>query len=72
MTAAVLHDRGASSARPAGRCAGRPVARWMVYGFCSLTGPWRQIVRAESAAGALVKYSAEHDMPLEACHVQPA
>jgi hypothetical protein len=44
----------------------------MVYGFCRLTGPWRQVVRAESAAGALVKYSAEHDVPLEACHVQPA
>ena len=46
-------------------------ARWLVYGFCPLTGPWRQIVHAASAAGALVKYAAEHDMPLEACHVRP-
>lgn len=43
----------------------------MVYGFCPLTGPWRQIVHAATAGGALVKYSAEHDMPLEACHVRP-
>jgi len=43
----------------------------MVYGFCPLTGPWRQIVHAATAAGALVKYAAEHDMPLEACHVRP-
>jgi len=69
----------AAPERPAGRAWSRPggrrpagQARWMVYGFCRLTGPWRQVVRAESAAGALVKYSAEHDVPLEACHVQPA
>ena len=43
----------------------------MVYGFCPLTGPWRQIVHAATAAGALVKYAAEHDMPLDACHVRP-
>jgi hypothetical protein len=45
--------------------------RWMVYGFCPLTGPWRQIVHAASAAGALVKYCAEHEMSPEACHVRP-
>jgi hypothetical protein len=43
----------------------------MVYGFCRLTGPWREIVHAASAAGALVKYCAEHEMSPEACHVRP-
>lgn len=46
-------------------------ARWIVYGFCPLTGPWRQIVHAATAAGALVKYAAEHDMPVDSCHVRP-
>lgn len=54
-----------------GRSSAPRAARWLVYGFCPLTGPWRQIVHAASAAGALVKYAAEHDMPLEACHVRP-
>ena len=59
--------------RPASRSADRrPVrARWMVYGFCPLTGPWREIVRAATAAGALVRYCAEHEMSPEACHVRP-
>jgi hypothetical protein len=43
----------------------------MVYGFCPLTGPWRQVVHAASAAGALVKYCAEHEMSPQACHVRP-
>ena len=67
---------GSSRVRSSGRGSRRrsssaPRARWMVYGFCPLTGPWRQIVHAASAGGALVKYAAEHDMPLEACHVRP-
>lgn len=67
MTAAAVAERRRPRAR-----AVRPVrARWMVYGFCPLTGPWRQIVHAATAGGALVKYAAEHDMPLEACHVRP-
>lgn len=45
--------------------------RWMVYGFCPMTGPWREIVHAETAGGALVKYAAEHDMPVDSCHVRP-
>lgn len=50
----------------------RPVVRrWMVSAFCPLTGPWRQIVWAASAAGAVVKYCAEHDISPEACHAQP-
>ncbi len=49
----------------------RAPARWMVYGFCPMTGPWREIVHAATAVGALVKYCAEHDMNPEACHVQP-
>jgi hypothetical protein len=53
------------------RSSSAPRARWMVYGFCPLTGPWRQIVHAASAAGALVKYCAEHEMNPEACHVRP-
>ena len=57
-----LRRRSSSAPRP---------ARWMVYGFCPLTGPWRQIVHAASAAGALVKYCAEHEMSPEACHVRP-
>jgi hypothetical protein len=44
----------------------------MVYGFCPLTGPWRQVVHAATAAGALVRYCAEHEMSPEACHVRPA
>jgi hypothetical protein len=44
----------------------------MVYGFCPLTGPWRQVVHAATAVGALVKYCAEHEMSPEACHVRPA
>lgn len=66
MQAACLPEQRRRTAR-----ASRPRARWMVYGFCPLTGPWRQIVHAATAAGALVKYAAEHDMPLEACHVRP-
>lgn len=66
---------GSPRVRPRVRGNGRSsvprAARWLVYGFCPLTGPWRQIVHAAGAAGALVKYAAEHDMPLEACHVRP-
>lgn len=58
-------------ARMGRRSSAPRVARWLVYGFCPLTGPWRQIVHSATAAGALVKYAAEHDMPLEACHVRP-
>lgn len=46
-------------------------ARWMVYGFCPITGPWREIVHAATATGALVKYCAEHEISPEACHVRP-
>jgi hypothetical protein len=68
MTAAPAVDR-----RPRSRTAARrPVrSRWMVYGFCPLTGPWRQVVHAATAAGALVKYCSEHEMSPEACHVRP-
>ena len=45
--------------------------RWMVSAFCPMTGPWRQVVHAASAAGALAKYCAEHEMPPDNCHVQP-
>jgi hypothetical protein len=67
MTAGTVAD----CRRPRARAARKAPARWMVYGFCPLTGPWRQIVHAATAGGALVKYSAEHDIPLEACHVRP-
>jgi hypothetical protein len=49
----------------------RPVRRWMVMAFCPLTGPWRQLVQAESAAGAVVKYCAEHDLSPDQCQAVP-
>jgi len=67
-TAAAVRRRRAS--RSADRRAAR--LRWMVYGFCPLTGPWRQVVHAATAVGALVQYCAEHEMSPEACHVRPA
>jgi hypothetical protein len=45
--------------------------RWMVMAFCPLTGPWRQLVQAESAAGAIVKYCAEHDLSPDQCQAVP-
>lgn len=45
--------------------------RWMVEAFCPLTGPWREMVYAESAAGARAKYCAEHDLPPDNCRVRP-
>jgi hypothetical protein len=48
-----------------------PRRRWMVSAFCPLTGPWRQVVQAETASGALAKYCAEHDVNPAGCHVQP-
>lgn len=50
----------------------RQPRRFVVFGFCRLTGPWREIVLAKTAAGALAKYCAEHAMEPAACHVQPA
>ena len=47
------------------------VRRWMVEAFCPLTGPWRELVYAESAAGARAKYCAEHDLPPDNCLVRP-
>ena len=49
----------------------QPMRRWLVEGFCSMTGPWRQIVYAATSAGAIVKYCAEHDMPPENCLARP-
>ena len=66
-TAAALRGRRPGRSADRRRC----LARWMVYGFCPLTGPWREVVHAASAAGALVKYCAEHEMSPEACHVRP-
>ena len=48
-----------------------PQRRWMVEAFCPLTGPWRELVYAESAAGARAKYCAEHDLPPDNCLVRP-
>jgi hypothetical protein len=47
------------------------VRRWMVMAFCPITGPWRQLVHAESAAGAIVKYCAEHDLSPDQCQAAP-
>jgi hypothetical protein len=60
-------ERAASS--PATRVA--PRRRWMVEAFCPLTGAWRELVYAESAAGARAKYCAEHDLPPDNCQVRP-
>ena len=67
MSAAAALDRR----RPRARMVRKARPRWMVYGFCPMTGPWREIVHAETAGGALVKYAAEHDMPVDSCHVRP-
>jgi hypothetical protein len=45
--------------------------RWMVMAFCPITGPWRQLVQAESASGAIVKYCAEHDLSPDQCQAVP-
>lgn len=47
------------------------VRRWMVEGFCPMTGPWREVVYAETPGGAIVKYCAEHDMPPDNCLARP-
>ena len=67
-----MNCRTKSRGRALGRSCSSSPRRWMVYGFCRLSGPWREVVRAETAAGALVKYSSDHDLPLDCCHVQPA
>jgi hypothetical protein len=46
--------------------------RWLVIAFCPLTGPWRQVVTAATAAGAIVKYCAEHELSPEQCQAVPA
>ena len=67
MTAAAALDRR----RPRARMVRKARPRWMVYGFCPMTGPWREIVHAETAAGARAKYCAEHDLPPDNCRVRP-
>jgi len=63
--------RAMQPARAPRAVAKAPRRRWMVMAFCPLTGPWRELVHADSAAGALLKYCAEHDVNPEGCHVQP-
>jgi hypothetical protein len=43
----------------------------MVMAFCPMTGPWRQLVHAKSAAAAIVKYCAEHDLSPDQCQAVP-
>lgn len=43
----------------------------MVQAFCPLTGAWRELVHAESAAGAIAAYAAEHDLPPDNCQAWP-
>jgi hypothetical protein len=67
-------ERGRFSAeiRTAPRATVAPMLRrWMVMAFCPITGPWRQLVHAESAAGAIVKYCAEHDLSPDQCQAVP-
>jgi len=45
---------------------------WMIRGYCRLTGPWRQLVRARTAAQAIADYCAEHGMNPAACTAAPA
>lgn len=72
MSQAATMERPASSrarAKQATRVA--PRRRWMVQGFCPLTGAWRELVHAASAAGAIAAYCAEHDMPPDNCQAWP-
>lgn len=62
-------ERPASIRTRAPRVAAR--RRYMVQGFCPLTGAWRELVHAESAGGAIAAYCAEHDMPPDNCQAWP-
>jgi hypothetical protein len=62
-------ERPALSRTRAPRVAAR--RRYMVQGFCPLTGAWRELVHAASAAGAIAAYCAEHDMPPDNCQAWP-
>jgi hypothetical protein len=44
--------------------------RWLVAGWCRLTGRWRQYVWAESAAAAIAGYCLEHGMEPGACQAE--
>lgn len=68
----VERGRFAAEIQAAPRATTTPVVRrWLVEAFCPLTGPWRELVYAESAAGARAKYCAEHDLPPDNCRVRP-
>lgn len=68
----VERGRFAAEIQAAPRATAAPMMRrWMVEAFCPLTGPWRELVYAESAAGARAKYCAEHDLPPDNCRVRP-
>jgi hypothetical protein len=70
MSAAATFSR-ARRGRSARAAVSQAPRRWMVMAFCPLTGPWRQLVQAESAAGAIVKYCAEHDLAPDQCQAVP-
>jgi hypothetical protein len=40
---------------------------WLVSGFCRLSGPWRQEVRAASEEAAIAGYCLEHAMDPVMC-----
>jgi hypothetical protein len=68
----VERGRFAAEIQAAPRATTAPTERrWMVEAFCPLTGPWRQVVHATTASGALVRYCAEHDLPPDNCQVRP-
>ncbi len=74
MSLAATMERGrfTAEAQRAARARVAPmVRRWMVMAFCPITGPWRQLVHAESSAGAIVKYCAEHDLSPDQCQAVP-
>jgi len=72
MSLAATMSRGERGRFSAPRATVVPtLRRWMVMAFCPITGPWRQLVQAESASGAIVKYCAEHDLSPDQCQAVP-
>lgn len=71
MSPTLMVERARWSAESAAAPRLPVVRRWMVQAFYPLTGPWRELVHAESAAGAIARYCAEHDLPPDNCQAWP-
>lgn len=50
----------------------RSLRLWMVRGYCRLTGPWSQVVLADTAADAVQRYALEHGISPDDCTAAPA